>query len=180
MMLRVKDFAAQQGVSESIVYRHIRQHREELGENVIKKAKATWLTDEGQDFIRNRMVQQPLVLQNNPPELEELRDQVRDLKTENKEQAAANRKLIVMLEASQAENKKLTEKAARVDLLEAGAAEHEKQLSTAHQETEKEKNRADQAEEENSELRRKLEEAENQIKAMKGRGLLARILRKGE
>lgn len=59
MQLKVKDFAAQQGVSESIIYRHIRQHREELGEGVIKKPKATWLTDEAQDYLRGLMVQPP-------------------------------------------------------------------------------------------------------------------------
>lgn len=59
MHLKVKDFASQQGVSESIIYRHIRQHREELGEGVIKKPKATWLTDEAQDYLRGLMVQPP-------------------------------------------------------------------------------------------------------------------------
>ena len=59
MHLKVKDFASQQGVSESIIYRHIRQHREELGEGVIKKPKATWLTDEAQDYLRSLMVQPP-------------------------------------------------------------------------------------------------------------------------
>lgn len=62
MNLKVKDFAAQQGVSESIIYRHIRQHREELGDMVLKEAKATWLTEEGQDFLRQLMVKEPLIV----------------------------------------------------------------------------------------------------------------------
>lgn len=59
MDLKVKDFAAQQGVSESIIYRHIRQNQEQLGDSVIRKPKATWLTDEAQEFLRGLMVQSP-------------------------------------------------------------------------------------------------------------------------
>lgn len=57
MQLLVKDFAKSLGVSESIIYRHIRNHREALGDRIIKKAKQTWVTDEGQEYIKNLMVQ---------------------------------------------------------------------------------------------------------------------------
>lgn len=60
MLLRVKDFASERGVSESIIYRHIRNHREELGENVYKKGKSTYITEEGQAFIRSLMFDQPV------------------------------------------------------------------------------------------------------------------------
>lgn len=59
MDMKVKDFAASMGVTESIVYRHIRNHREELGDGVIKKPKATWLTDAAQELLRGLMVQPP-------------------------------------------------------------------------------------------------------------------------
>ena len=62
MDLKIKDFAAAQGVSESIIYRHIRQHKEALGDRVIKRGNATWLTEEGQEYIRGLMIQQPIVV----------------------------------------------------------------------------------------------------------------------
>lgn len=62
MELKVKDFAAMQGVSDSIIYRHIRQHKEDLGDRVIKRGNATWLTEEGQEYIRGLMTQQPIVV----------------------------------------------------------------------------------------------------------------------
>lgn len=81
MDMKVKDFAAQLGVSDSIIYRHIRNHREELENWVLKKAKATWLTDEAQEFIRNLMVQQPIVVNEGAApfleEMEQLRERIR-------------------------------------------------------------------------------------------------------
>lgn len=62
MDLKIKDFAAAQGVSESIIYRHIRQHKNALGDRVVKRGNATWLTDEGQEYIRGLMIQQPIVV----------------------------------------------------------------------------------------------------------------------
>lgn len=60
MLLNVKNFASERGVSESIIYRHIRNHRDELGENVFKKGKSTYITEEGQAFIRSLMFDQPV------------------------------------------------------------------------------------------------------------------------
>lgn len=62
MDLKIKDFAVAQGVSESIIYRHIRQHKDALGDRVVKRGNATWLTDEGQEYIRGLMIQQPIVV----------------------------------------------------------------------------------------------------------------------
>lgn len=54
-MITIKDFAAKRGCSETIVYRHIRKHREELGENVQKNHGKTFLTPEGESFILGLM-----------------------------------------------------------------------------------------------------------------------------
>ena len=81
MDMKVKEFAAQMGASDSIIYRHIRNHREELGGWIVKKAKATWLTDEAQEFIRGLMIQQPIVVNEGAApfmeELEQLRERIR-------------------------------------------------------------------------------------------------------
>lgn len=80
MELKVKDFAAMQGVSESIIYRHIRKHKEALGDRVIKRGNATWLSDEGQAYIRDLMNQQPIVLGD-----ADARREYEDLLAENRE-----------------------------------------------------------------------------------------------
>lgn len=77
-MITVKDFAKQQGCGESIVYRHIRQHREELGDMVQKLNRKTWLTDEGQEFIRGLMIQQPLTVIESSEVEKELRRKLED------------------------------------------------------------------------------------------------------
>lgn len=82
MDVKIKEFAALQGVSESIVYRHIRQHREELGENIIKKAKATWITDAGQAFLRTLMLEAPMAISESADRMEiaRLQREVNELK----------------------------------------------------------------------------------------------------
>ena len=62
MECTVRDYATQNGVSDSIIYRHIRNHRQELDGLVIKRGRQTWITDAGQDFLRQLMTQRPLVL----------------------------------------------------------------------------------------------------------------------
>ena len=83
MELKVKEFAQQQGVSDSIIYRHIRNHKTELGSWVVKKSKATWLTEEAQAYLRSLMVQQPLVVnEGGAPylqEIEELKKKIEQL-----------------------------------------------------------------------------------------------------
>lgn len=89
MQLKVKDFAAQMGVSESIIYRHVRQNQEELGDWVIKKPKATWLTDEAQDFIRNLMIQTPPVAVTDVQTAAELAEARKEIERLHKELEAA-------------------------------------------------------------------------------------------
>lgn len=82
MRVKVKDFAQSKGVSASIVYRHIREHREELGDSVVKEPKATWLTDEAQNYLSSLMVSSPIILSTSEHlrELEELREKCDSLR----------------------------------------------------------------------------------------------------
>lgn len=56
MLMLVKDFAAQQGVGVAVVYKHLKNHREELEGLVIKKPKQTLLTDEAQEYLKGIML----------------------------------------------------------------------------------------------------------------------------
>lgn len=171
MQLLVKDFAKELGCSDSIVYRHIRNHREELGDRIIKKAKQTWITEEGQEFIRGLMVQQPIVVSEAgfAQSLEQL----------EKENSVLKDKLITMHETLQAAQLQIEEgKRAQLAL---EAAEDEKKTLTASmdeykvladkaaQEAAQERQRAEEAEEEARRLREQLDRPLTFMERIRGR-----------
>ena len=171
MQLLVKDFAKELGCSDSIVYRHIRNHREELGDRIIKKAKQTWITEEGQEFIRGLMVQQPIVVSEAgfAQSLEQL----------EKENSVLKDKLIAMHETLQAAQLQIEEgKQAQLAL---EAAEDEKKTLTASmdeykvladkaaQEAAQERQRAEEAEEEARRLREQLDRPLTFMERIRGR-----------
>lgn len=171
MQLLVKDFAKELGCSDSIVYRHIRNHREELGDRIIKKAKQTWITEEGQEFIRGLMVQQPIVVSEAgfAQSLEQL----------EKENSVLKDKLIAMHETLQAAQLQIEEgKRAQLAL---EAAEDEKKTLTASmdeykvladkaaQEAAQERQRAEEAEEEARRLREQLDRPLTFMERIRGR-----------
>ena len=131
-MITVKDFAIQQGCGESIIYRHIRKHKADLGDRVQKSHGKTWLTDEGAEYIRGLMKQQPLVISDTNEVTEALREQVRQLQAKVTEQAEKI--------ANQAEELRACDKAlAEVNTLLLNSA--------------KEKERAEELEAQNGDLR---------------------------
>lgn len=140
MELKVKDFAAQQGVSDSIIYRHIRNHREQLGDSVVKKSKATWLTDEAQDYLRNLMVQQPIVVNEGAApflnQIEQLQNRIQLLE----ERIERKDVLIEKLQQREAAKDKLLEKAAEkqkfLDTATQKVAELERQVDQEKKEKE--------------------------------------------
>lgn len=119
-MITIKDFAAQQGCSETIVYRHIRNHKDALGDRVQKAHGKTWLTDEGAEYIRSLMTQAPIVVS-------ETSDIVKGLEEENKQllQAlnAAKDKIIELTE----QNGQLAIEVKKTELLEADNAAKDKE-----------------------------------------------------
>lgn len=159
MQLLVKDFAKELGCSDSIVYRHIRNHREELGDRIIKKAKQTWITEEGQEFIRGLMVQQPIVVSE--------AGFAQNLEQLERENSVLKDKLIAMHETLQAAQLQIEE--GRRAQLALEASEGEKKMLTASrdeykaraeqtaQEAAQERLRADKAEEEARLLREQLD-----------------------
>lgn len=71
-MISIKDFAIKNKVSESIVYRHIRNHKDDLGDRVQKAHGRTWLTPEGESFIKNLMTQQTVIYEKASDEMNSL------------------------------------------------------------------------------------------------------------
>lgn len=131
-MISIKDFAKGQGCSETIVYRHIRNNKKELGSNVQKLHGKTWLTDEGAELIRSWMKQQPIVISDTNEATEKLREQIRQLQAKVTEQAEKI--------ANQSEELRAADKAlAKVNTLLLNSA--------------KEKERADTLEAQNADLR---------------------------
>ena len=79
-MITVKDFAAQNGCSETIVYRHIRNHKEALGDRVQKAHGKTWLTDDGADYIRGLMTHAAPAVSDADPRVAKLEADNEDLR----------------------------------------------------------------------------------------------------
>lgn len=158
-MVTIKDFAAQQGCSETIVYRHIRNHKEALGDRVQKAHGKTWLTDEGAEYIRSLMTQAPVVVSENS-------DLIKNLEEENKKllQAlnAAKDRIIELTE----QNGQLALKAEKTELLEADNAAKEKEkeilegfIADAKAEIEAQKDENSVLSADNKELGQKVAEA---------------------
>lgn len=111
-MISIKDFAKGQGCSETIVYRHIRNNKKELGSNVQKLHGKTWLTDEGAELIRSLMKQQPIVISDTNEEIKKLQEENRQLLQSLN---LAKDKIILLQE----QNVALTLENAKIELLEA-------------------------------------------------------------
>ena len=93
-MISVRDFANQQGCGESIIYRHIRNHKTALGDRVQKSHGKTWLTDEGAEYIRGLMKQQPLVVSEGDPRVAILEAEKKELEAQLREANAAFQKYV--------------------------------------------------------------------------------------
>lgn len=81
MVLLVKDFAAQQGVSTAVVYKHLKTHQAELEGLVIKKPKQTLLTDEAQEYLKSIMLDRTVLSVTDAAQAK----RVAELEAENKE-----------------------------------------------------------------------------------------------
>lgn len=144
-VISIKDFANQQGCSETIVYRHIRNYKNELGNNVRKAHGKTWLTVEGAEYIRGLMKQQPLVVAEGDPRVATLEAEKKELETQLREANAAFQKYvsettsllvkasqqIELAEKSEAYKKKNEELEAQNGVLKADNDKKDELLATA-------------------------------------------------
>lgn len=117
-MITIKDFAREQGCGESIVYRHIRNHKEELGDRVQKAHGRTWLTDEGVNYIKNLMTQHTTISEKAAPEVVSLQKQLGEQQVTIEAQKAIIDMLNLKFEQYEADKKLLAERKDKIDALE--------------------------------------------------------------
>ena len=73
-MKKLQDFATECGVTDRAIQKHLKKHEAELiGHFERKGPNGTWLDEYAQEYIRGLMIQQPIVLQDNVAEVQELR-----------------------------------------------------------------------------------------------------------
>lgn len=159
-MITVKDFAAMYGCSEAIVYRHIRNHKEDLGDRVQKEHGKTWLTDEGADYIRGLMKQAPVVVSETSEEVARLRQQLDDANAAFQKYAAETAALLIKASEQIALAERSEANQQRAERLEAQNADLSAELGQA-------KEKIAQAEKTAQEASDELTKAKEEIERMK-------------
>lgn len=119
-MIKLQDFAKQQGVTDRAIQKHLKKYEAELeGLFERKGPNGTWLTDEACEILRGKMKQQPVVVSEPDPRVERLEERVRELE----EQVSEKDKLLSLahqqVQSAQAQVTQLQEASAKVALLEA-------------------------------------------------------------
>lgn len=167
-MFSVKEFAEQQGCSETIVYRHLRTYADELGETVVKDHGKTWLKPEACDILRSKM--KPKASVGSPdenPKIQELQNEIERLIQVQKEKDAVYKEAlqsatdllnsaVQMTETLRNENRFLREENQKIFLLQSDN-------EAAKQQIEEEKKKVSTLQSEKEEIFFSLSEAKKQI-----------------
>lgn len=156
----VREFAAQQGVTTGVIYRHIKNHQAELEGLVIKKPKQTILTDAAQEYLKSIMLDRTVLSVTDATQAK----RITELEAENKEllrQLAEARGALASAMGELGEQKALAATALAVERERDAAQAQVAQLSQQHE--------ADQAE---------LRTAQQEIDRLRGRSIIQRLLNK--
>lgn len=82
-MIKLQDFAKQQGVTDRAIQKHLKTYAEELeGLYQRKGPNGTWLTDEACEILRSKMKQAPITLVTPSEREEELQTKIQNLERE--------------------------------------------------------------------------------------------------
>ncbi len=149
-MIKLQDFARQQGVTDRAIQKHLKKYEDELeGLFERKGPNGTWLTEEACDRLRSKMKQQPIVIgeAQHLDEIERLRAELDKCKD----------KIIALHEEHDSYVKHTT------DLLNA-AAENQRLLDSSKAEKEKLQKVMEEQKAENEKLRNELTQAQEQAK----------------
>lgn len=169
-MIKLQDFARQQGVTDRAVQKHLNTYAEELeGLYERKGPNGTWLTDEACEILRSKMKQQPITIMETSEVEQELRRKLEDKQTkiellqgfllDAKDEIKA---LTDEKYALQAENSK-------TKLLEAQNGDLSRQLDEQGKHLQEAKETARRASQEAEELRRANEEKDRELEELKSR-----------
>ena len=187
-MIKLQDFARQMGVTDRAIQKHLKNYESDLQGHFERKGQnGTWLDDYAQDFIRERMKQQPVVVLDG--EASDLLDKNRSLEQENRElqkklieayeMLTAAKEQQLQLQQDLAEQKLLAAKAEGMELL---LDETRERLKTAEDIAEM---TAQEAGEEKQKFLSQIEEKEKETAALKeeleelqNRGFWARLFNK--
>lgn len=179
MLMRLRDFAEIHRVSERTVQMHVKENWEELQDHIDRRGKqGTWLDDFAQEFLLG-VIQLPSKDEILIPTAREAA-LMSQLSEANRLLAEAERRASMFAEA-----------AGKTALLEATNETQATQIADLATEVGKTQQKLEEEQKahvkdntekdaEIAELKQKLEEAAAREQAMKNRGLLARIFRKGE
>lgn len=185
-VISLKDYAAQNNISYEAVRQQVVRYKEDLEAHIIRDGRQQFLDEEAVAFLDNKRQKNPVAIiqQSKDDAIEELRgerdqlllkiaaqaDRISELaqwKADNAVAIAAAGQTQLLLDTTRAE----------LDQVKLDNAAKDAEMEQARQEA------AAQAED----LRRQLDQeraereaVEEQLRAMKGRGLFARIFRKGE
>lgn len=126
-MIKLQDFAVQQGVTDRQVQRLLKKYEEELqGHYERKGPNGTWLTDEACDILRSKMKQAPAAVFEPDPRVGQLQQDLAATKQELNDTKVAAREIWEQLKEKDKrmnllldENNELRLQAASVPLLEA-------------------------------------------------------------
>lgn len=105
-MIKLQDFAKQQGVTDRAIQKHLVKYAEELeGLYQRKGPNGTWLTDEACDILRSKMKQAPVAIFEEDPRVKRLEDEKADLQKQLNEANANFQKYVADTAATLAEAK---------------------------------------------------------------------------
>lgn len=180
-MIKLQDFATQQGVTDRQIQRLLKKYETELdGLYQRKGPNGTWLTDEACEILRSKMRHVPATIIEPDSRAEKLEARVRELEDLLREKDMAVAIAQQQVQQAQQQVSALQEKAGRVYALEEGKKELESRLQAAEQARKEAEQAAEQANENACELAVTLDEERAKVAAMKSRNLWDRITRKGE
>lgn len=119
-MIKLQDFAKQQGVTDRAIQKHLKTYEAELeGLFERKGPNGTWLTEEACDILRSKMRQQPIAFFEEDPRVEQFEERVRELETQIYEKEKMLTLAHQQVQSAQDQVARLQELSAKVPLLEA-------------------------------------------------------------
>ena len=172
-MVKLQDFATQQGVTDRQVQRLLKKYESELQDKFERHGhNGTWLTDEACEILRSKMKQQPIVVSDEDPRLEELRREIAALNEEARIKEETFRTVAQISKSIQEENtllkkenQRLLEENRTVFLLQADNERIRRESESAKQQIEEGKKKVSELERKEKEISFSLSETKKQLQA---------------